>query len=61
MHLFFYCSIIYNLNYGDKDKASVYYTIDYDVLCLGDIEVDGKLYQGTSYSCARFVGLLSRR
>ena len=37
------------------------YTVDYDVLCLGEIEVDGKLYQGTSYSCARFVGLLSRR
>ena len=37
------------------------YTMNnYDVLALGEIEIDGRLYRGPSFSCAYFVGMLSK-
>ena len=37
------------------------YTMNnYDVLALGEIVIDDKLYRGTSFSCAYFVGMLSK-
>ena len=45
----------------DKEGNKTAYTMDnYDILCLGEHEVNGKLLEGTSFACAYFVGLLSK-
>jgi hypothetical protein len=33
---------------------------NYDVLVFDEVLIDGKIYQGTSFACAKFVGMLSR-